>query len=924
MLGRSIECGALDDLVSEVRTGRSAALVLRGEAGIGKTVLLDHLADSAGGCRIVRAGGIEAEMELPYAGIHQLCAPLLDDLDHLPDPQRDALDVAFGVSRGDPPNKFMLGLAVLSHLAYVAEARPLICLVDDAQWLDRASAQVIGFVARRLVAESVGIVLAVREPDDERAFEGLAGLPVKGLNEQDARSLLNSVIPGRIDERIRTRILAEARGNPLALLELPRGSTVADLAGGFAQPDARPDSQPLASQIERSFVARVRSLPQATQRLLQLAAAEPVGDLTLLRHAAERLGIGLDAASPALAAGLLELGTRVSFRHPLVRSAAYRTATPAERNELHRALAEATDPDVDPDRRAWHRAHATVVPDEAVAAELARSADRARSRGGVAATAAFLVRAMELTPETALRGARALAAAEAKFEAAAPEAAYQLAKAAEQEPLDDLQRARHARLHARIIFARSRGSDATPLLLDAANRLAPLDAGLAREAYLEALAAAIFAGRLDGGHTVQDAAQAAQAAPRGSSQPQLMDFLLDGVRTRFTEGYAASIQPLQRALRAFDSDVGGPQPDITRWLWLACPVAPEPIAPELWDDEAWHELASRAVRLARNAGALGVLPVALAYRAGVHLQAGEFAAAAALIGEADEITAATGNAPMSYTTLMLGAWRGDERQALQAIDAGVRTATTKGEGRALGLADYVTAVLYNGLARYDIAFGHAQKACEYEDLGFFGWYLVEVVESGVRSGNRAAAVAAQTRLTEMTDAAGTDWALGVQARSRALLGSSDAAEQLYKEAIDRLGRTRIRVELARAHLLYGEWLRRENRRVDAREQLRTAHEMFTGFGAGAFAERAGRELRATGETVRKRTSATPSALTAQETQIAQLARDGLTNAEIGAQLFISPHTVEWHLRKVFAKLGITSRRQLRAALNGSQPTTTTT
>ncbi|MGP4051809.1 ATP-binding protein [Streptomyces sp. 2A115] len=921
MLGRSRECRALDQLAASVRAGQSAALVLRGEAGIGKTALLDHLAQSAVDCRVARAGGTETEMELPFAGLHQLCGPLLDDIDHLPGPQRDALGVALGLSKGASPSRFLIGLAVLSQLAVVAEERPLICLVDDAQWLDRASAQVLGFVARRLVAESVGFVFSVRASEDEEpTFEGLPELSVRGLNEPDARSLLDSVAPGRIDERIRSRILGEARGNPLALLELPRGSTVVDLAGGFA----RPDTQPVASRIEQSFLSRVQLLPPATQRLLLIAAAEPVGDVTLLRHAAQRLGIAMDAASPALAAGLLELGTSVRFRHPLVRSATYRAAALSDRKEVHRALAEVTDADAGPDRQAWHRAHATVAPDEAVAVELVRSADRARGRGGAAAAAAFLERAMELTPDPALRGRRALAAAQAKFEAAAPEAAYQLTKVAELGPLDELERARLARLHAHVVFARGRSGAATPLFIEAAKQLEPHDAALAREACFEALAAAIFAGRLGNGLTVQDAAEAAHNTPRGPGLPGQTDLLLDGVSTRFTAGYAASVEPLQRAVRAFQNDDWGDQNDVTRRLWLACPVAPELVAPELWDDEAWHELAGRAVRLARNAGALAVLPMALAHRAAVHLLAGEFATASALIDEADAITRATGNAPQDRISLMVVAWRDDERQAMKSIDAAIRNATAKGDGRTLGMAHYFTAVLHNGLGQYDVALDHAQQACAYEDLGCFGWYLTESVEAGVRSGDHDAAVAALARLVEMTDAAGTDWALGVQARSRALLSEGDAAERLYREAIERLDRTRIRVELSRAHLLYGEWLRRENRRVDARDQLRTAHEMFTGFGAGVFAERASRELRATGETVAKRTTATPTALTAQEAQIARLARDGLTNREIGAQLFISAHTVEWHLRKVFAKLGITSRRQLRSALSGRASATALT
>jgi DNA-binding CsgD family transcriptional regulator len=711
---------------------------------------------------------------------------------------------------------------------------------------------------------------------------------------------------------VQDRIVAETRGNPLALLELPQGLTAVELAGGFG----RPDVQPLASQIEQSFLRRIGSLSDATQRLLLAAAAEPVGDVLLLRRAAERIGIGTDAAAAAEAAGLIEFGARVRFRHPLVRSAAYRAAAPADRRDVHRALAEATDPESDPDRRAWHRAHAAMEPDEAVAVELERSADRAQSRGGVAAAAAFLERATELTPDPARRAERALAAARAKFEAGSSDAADELLTSAELGPLDEFQRARLARLRAQIIFARRRGSDAPPLLLDAARRLEALDGGLARETYLEGLGAAIFAGRLSERLGVREAAEAARAGPPGPQPPQLIDVLLDGVATRVTDGYVAGVPPLRRALDAFRREAAHGD-DILRWLWLACPVAPEPIAPELWDDETWHELAVRAVRLARNAGALAVLPVALAYRAGVHVHAGEFAAASALLEEAEVITNATGNAPLSYTSLVLAAWRGEETRASELIEAGIQEATARGEGRAIGLAGYVTAVLYNGLGRYEPACTGARRACEHDDLGFFGWSLVELVEAAARCGADEEAASALRQLEERTLASGTDWALGVRARSRALLSADRAAEHLYREAIERLGRCRVAVHLARAHLVYGEWLRGENRRIDAREQLRTAFEMLQQFGAAAFAERARRELLATGESVRRGMVEARHVLTMQEAQIARLAGDGLTNPEIGAELFISPRTVEWHLHKVFTKLDVDSRRQLRGVLAGT-------
>ena len=882
-------------------------MVLRGEAGVGKTALVEHLVRSAPDFTVARAAGVESEMELAFAGVHQLCVPMMGHLGRLPDPQRDALATAFGLSTGDPPDRFLVGLAVLSLLAEVDEEQPLLCVVDDAQWLDRVSAQTLAFVARRLLAERVAVVFAMRGPTigpDDDQLVGLRELVVQGLRDEDARALLESAVPGRLDERVKDRIVAETRGNPLALLELPRGLTTAELAGGFG----RPDAQPLVSQIEQSILRRIRSLPAATQRLLLAAAAEPVGDVSLLRRAAERLAIGADAAA-AEAAGLIEFGTRARFRHPLVRSAAYRAASLGDRRDVHRALAEATDLETDPDRRAWHRAHAAVEPDEAVAGELECSADRARDRGGVAAAAAFLKRATELTPDPAVRGARAMAAAHANFEAGSPQAALELLVAAQLGPLDELQRARTARLRAQIVFARQRGRDAVPLLVDAADRLERLGDGQARETYLEALGAAIFAGRLHGPSGLRNVAEAAAATRPAPQPPRLIDVLLDGLVTRFTRGYVAGAPSLRRALQEFRQDARWNENDVMRWFWLAVLVASD-----MWDDETWHELTTHAVQLARAAGALRILPLALMYRVALHVHAGEFTAASDLIEESDAITEAAGNAPLRYPSLMLVAWRGEAPDALSPFQADVLDASSWGEGRAVGLCEYFTAVLYNGLGRYQDALASAQRACEYEDLGAFGFALVELVEAGVRGGATEVATAALRRLEERTSASGTDWALGVRARSTALLSDGRAADSLYREAIARLERSRIAVHLARTHLVYGEWLRRENRRRDAREQLRTAYEMLHGFGAEAFAERARRELLATGESVRQRTVETREGLTAQEAQIARLAGDGKTNFEIGAELFISHRTVEWHLHKVFTKLDVDSRIKLRGAL----------
>jgi DNA-binding CsgD family transcriptional regulator len=849
--GRRNECEALDRQLQRVRAGQSSVQVLRGEAGVGKTALLTYVAERAAECRIARVAGVESEMELAFAGLHQLCAPMLDGLEALPSPQRDALRIAFGMQDGAAPDRFIVALATLSLLAGAAEVEPLVCLVDDVQWLDRASAQTLAFVARRLLAERIAVVFAVREPNDVNELNGLPELVVAGLADDDARSLLASAMPGRLDEHVRDQIVAETRGNPLALLELPRGLTPAELAGGFGLPDARP----LASRVEETFVQRVQSLPRETQRLLLVAAAEPVGDVSLLWRAAERLGIRGDAGKPAEAAALIDLGIRVRFRHPLVRSAAYRAADFRDRQDVHLALAEATDPDTDPDRRAWHRAQAASGPDEAVADELERSAGRAQARGGAAAAAAFLARAAELTPDPAGRGRRAVAAAQAKFDAGASDAALELLATAELAPLDELQRARLERLRAEIVFARTRGGDAPALLFDAARRLEPLDAAMARETHLEAMVAAMYAGRLGDRPGVREAAEAARAAPATPQPPSAIDLLLDGLATRFTEGYAAGVPPLRRALDAFRGVEGLTARD-ARWLWLACRMAQD-----LWDDELWYELATRGLRVARETGALRVLPTGL-------------------------------------------------------LEAGLPLARARGEGMALGVADWVTALLYNGGGRYAEALAAAQRGCEQDDAGLFAWNLVELIEAGVRSGAADAAAEALDRLSARTQASGTDWALGIEAGSRALLSDGRAAETLYREAVERLARSRGVVHLARAQLTFGEWLRRENRRVDAREQLRAAYDSFSRIGTEAFAERARHELVATGETAPRRTEETRDVLTPQEAQIARMASDRQTNPEIGAKLFISPRTVEYHLRKVFTKLDISSRKELRSALAG--------
>jgi DNA-binding CsgD family transcriptional regulator len=899
LTGRLSERGVLDRFVAGVRAGEGQALVVRGEPGVGKTVLLDYLTVRASGCLVARAVGVQSEMELAFAGLHQLCTPMLDHAESLPGPQREALRTAFGLSDGPVPDRFLVGLAVLGLLSETAGERPLICVVDDAQWLDRASAQALGFAARRLAADPVGLVFAARVPGED--MTGLPDLVVEGLAEDDARALLETVLTGPLDARVRDRIIADTHGNPLALLELPRGLTPTQMTGGFGVSSA----VPLDGRIEESLGRQLEALPTQTRRLLQLAAADPSGDPVLVWRAAGRLAIGAGAAEPAVKAGLAEFGARVRFRHPLVRSAAYRSASVQTRQELHGALAEVTDPAVDPDRRAWHRAQAAPGPDEEVAAELEQSAGRAQRRGGLVAAAAFLERSAELTLDPARRTQRALAAAHAKYQAGALNAALFLLAMARAGPQDELQRARGDLLRAQIAFASSHGRDAPPLMLSAAKQLEALDVRLARETYLEAFTAALFVGRLS--PAVGDVARAARAAPAPLGQARAPDLLLDGLALLVTEGYAAGTPVLRRALLAFrGQDISAEEG--LNWLWLAGRVAMA-----VWDDETWHILASRHVKLAREAGALSELPLAIRSRILLHAHAGELAEGAALIAEAEAVADATGIQLGPYGALGVAAWRGHEAEATELIQAAMDRVTSRGEGRGV-TSHYAAALLYNGLGRYDKALAAAELVCEYDDLGVLGWSLAELVEAAVRSGQPARASDALQRLSATTRASGTDWALGAEARSRALLSEGQAAENCYREAIERLGRTRMRPAVARAHLVYGEWLRRENRRRDARTELRTAHGLFTTMGIEAFAERARRELLATGDTVRRRTVETVSDLTAQEAYIARLAVDGRTNVEIGAQLFLSTRTIEWHLSKVYTKLGVGSRRELRRAL----------
>jgi DNA-binding CsgD family transcriptional regulator len=904
----------LDGLVVDALAGRSHGLVLRGEAGIGKTALLDYLAERASGCRVLRACGIESEMDLAFAGLHQL-GPVLDPRGGIPGPQSDALNIAFGLQVGAPPDRFLVGLAMLNLLARAAEDRPLVCLIDDAQWFDQVSLQGLAFVARRLLAEQVVLVFAVRDAQERSELAGLPEMVVSGLPDADARALLSSVIRGPLDPEVRHRILAETRGNPLALLELPRGLTPAELAGGFGLPEVLP----MASRIELGFLRRLEPLPDDTRQLLLVAAVEPRGDVNVLWRVATRMGISVDAAAAADASGLVEFGAQVRFRHPLVRSAVCRAAGERELQRVHTALAEQMDPLRDPDRRAWHRARAVAGPDEEVAAALEQSAARAQSRGGVAAAASFLQRSVELTPDPGRRGERALAAAQAAHLAGAPETALALLATAEGGTHNELHGARVELLRAQIAFTVNQGSDSPPLLLKAAARLETLDVALARNTYRDAMLAASFAGRFAEGTGMVEVARAERRAPRAAKPARKDDLLLDGRAVLFTEGYRTGMPMVSAALEAFcaeDVSTGeDPVAEGLRWLRLATLTAAD-----VWDFAKWEILADRHLAKARDAGAFGELPLALSSRAFVHLFAGELAAAASLIEEARVVIEAGGGRYEPHSPLGLAAWRGRRADAGGSTAPAFEAAIARGQGRGVAFIHYLNSILHNGLGQYVEALDAASQASTGAgELSPAMWALAELVEAATRCDQRDLAADALQRLALTTRESGSDWGLGIEARCRALVDEGADSEALYLEAIERLARTPVRVELARAHLLYGEWLRRGPWRAGARKQLRTAHQMFAAMGAEGFADRARRELLATGGTVRTRDVETREELTPQEAQIARLAAAGRTNPEIGAELFLSARTVEWHLGKVYPKLGVTSRKELNGALAGPGP-----
>jgi DNA-binding CsgD family transcriptional regulator len=877
LLDRAGETAELAAALAAVRDGLSGVVVLRGEAGVGKTELLDWAAGQADDMQVARVAGVQAEMGMGFAGLHQLLTPFLGGLDGLPGPQRQALGSAFGLVDGPPPDRFLVGLAVLTLLTDAAATQPVLCLIDDAQWLDQVSVEVLGFVARRLYADRVGVLFTVRDGEGQgAALVRLPELTLGGLPGEAAGELLAVSAAAPVDGRVSAQIVAGVAGNPLALVELAGELTPAELSGAVAL------DWPLrfSGRLEELYLSRVRALPAGTQMLLLVAAADPSGDPALVAKAAGLLGIDPEAGEVAGVERLVTWEPRVRFRHPLIRSAAYYAAPVGTRRRAHGALAAFSDPELDPDRRAWHLAEAAAGPDEQVATELVRSADRAQARGGLAAAAAFLERAAALTPDLTRRGGRTLAAAEANVRAGVFGKARDLLAMAEAGPLDEFSSAQADLLHGQIAFASGLGSDAPPLMLKAAERLELLNLDLARQTYVDAWQAAFFAGHLAGAGNLLEISRAARALPPPSQPPRLVDLALDGFSLLVTDGPAAAAPALRRAVSAFDSpDI--PAEEILRWGFIAT------IADEvLWDDGGWR-VTVRQVQLAREAGALVQLPILLNRMSANAVWSGDFTAATSLIAEADAVREATGALLAPYGAMMVTAFRGNQAEAAPLIRSAIEQAAAGGQGLAATVANWVAAILYNGLGSYEEALAAAQEASKHKHVYHVVWVLPELIEAAVRTGSPRSADEALDRVAESARAGGTDYGLGIDARCRALLSEGEAAERHYREAISRLS---------------------------------SAFEMFDAMGMEAFAGRARAELRATGERAHARGPGAPDALTPQEAQIARMVAGHLTNREIAARLFISASTVEYHLRKIFRKLDVTSRGQLARSLQGHQET----
>ncbi len=908
LLDRADERAVLDGLLAAAGQGQSGALVIHGDAGMGKTALLDYAANSSVSLPLVRISGVEAEREFGFAGLHRLLLPLLGHLEELPQRQRNALLSAFGLSELSPADPFLVGLATLTLLAQTASTQGLLCIIDDSQWIDSASLQAIAFVGRRLGAESIILLLGFRTSADlQTRLAGLPALEIGGLPLQAAAQLLSEVVPGPLDPRVTTRVVKETSGCPLALIELASELTEGQWVGA----DLLAAPIPISRRLEVHFRQQVDALSVDTQTFLLVAAAETSGDLVLIRRAASALGCDPDAEFTAVREHLLRTEPTIEFRHPLIRSAIYAGADPQEKRRVHGALADLIDPSVDPDRRAQHLAATTTGADAGLAAELEASAGRARDRGGYAAEAELLAQAAEFSQAGPDRSRRLLDASMAAVNAGAPERAAMLLTEARKDLVEPLMLAEAQRIDALSRLLQARATEAPALHLAAARQFLLVDRGRARQSLLEAFDAYLMAQQFTEDCDGVEIAEVALATSPGEMGSSLRDLLLDGTALLLAVGYPEAVTTLTRAAQVL-RDGPNSTDDFARWFNYGLVIANE-----LWDDRAYLAWLEKAEVSSRKHGALNALHVVLLGRAANELRAGQFSEAEAHYAESLEVATAIGLPAELFEPLNveLLAWRGDERGTRTAARMLIEGGDAVGMAVVLCQAYHALAILELGAGRYEAALDAAEEITNRNAIGWSCQTLAFVVEAGVRCGKREPAERALAELTMRAEASRTSWGLGLLARSQGLMTDGEAAGDHFEDAIGHLQQTQVRTDLMITHLVYGEWLRRRKRRLDARVHLRTAHEEFAAMGAEGFAERARTELLATGERTRRRTVEAANDLTPQEVRVARLASQGATNPEIAAQMFISANTVDYHLRKVYRKLGVESRRQLGRVLD---------
>jgi DNA-binding CsgD family transcriptional regulator len=904
LFDRIDERGVVDQLVQSAVSGLSGTCVFVGDAGMGKTALLEYAVENGHKLRHLVISGVEAESELGYAALHRLLLPFLRDRDQLPRPQRAALESAFGLERGEPADRFLVGLACLSLLADNAAKQRLLCIIDDAQWIDRESLEALSFVARRLEADGIALMFAIRDLGSvPGALDGLPTVTVAGLPEEAALDLLASQAQRPLEPDIARRLVSSTGGCPLALIEVASGLTEQQLLGG----QMFGDRLPIGRRLEGHFLAQVRELDPTAQLFLLVAATESSGDLTLVRRAAYDLGSDAASEDAAFASGLIALRPNVVFRHPLIRAAVYGGALGAQRDQVHIALAALLD-GVDPDRRVRHLASAARQPDADLALELEDSGIRAANRGGYAAAVSVFLEAARVSLGANDRTQRLLVAAKFALLAGMPQRADALLAQTFENLVDPELRAQAMLLDGMLRTPLADPASAPARLVAAAEALAPFDDALARDALCEALSASLVAQRYTTGTTPQDVARAALVTiDRTTSAASLVDLLIQGTAYLLLSDYSNAVPVLERAVALIRAG------DISRYDMSGNLVTC--ILNELGDDSTYNLWVRNIEEHARQRGALIVLQLALVGRAKAELRSGRFMAAEMTYDEVVTITGVIGGVPEFYELLKceLFAWRGQEEEA-RATAARLREWSA-----AIG-STVATNLANRSIATVELAAGHWSDALEAVEplldpvaVGQNRLALPIAINAASRAGKRELATHYVAELSARTPS-DTAWGQGQVTLGRALIADDGGADVLYVEAIRLLESTSVVVEALQARLAYGEWLRRQKRRIDARAQLRVAYDRFSEIGATGFATRALAELEATGERAHKRSISVKSNLTPQETQAARRAASGATNKEIAAEMYISANTVDYHLRKVYRKLGISSRFELRDAL----------